>query len=333
MSEETNTAQIVLYQSEGMNVSVEVSYMQGTFWMPQKRIAELFGTSKQSISYHLGNIFKEGELEQSSVVKEILTTAADGKNYRVMFYSLDAILAVGYRVNSPRATRFRQWATTTLKEYVTKGFVLNDEMLKNGRPFGEDYFDELLGRIRDIRASERRVYQKITDIFQECSFDYDKDSEIAKRFYATVQNKLHYAVTGHTAAEIVQGRSDPSKPNMGLTSWKGSPEGRIHSTDVTVAKNYLTEEEIRELNRLVTMFLDTAEDRAERHVLTSMADCDELLNGFLTFNGREVLKGLGTRTKSTADKIARERFAEFQRIQDAEWQNDFEKMAKGLEGK
>lgn len=331
MSEETNTTQIVLYQSDGANVPVEVSYMQGTFWMPQRRIAELFGTTKQSISYHLGNIFKDGELEQNSVVKEILTTAADGKNYRVKFYSLDAILAVGYRVSSAKAVKFRQWATATLKEYVTKGFVLNDDMLKNGRPFGEDYFDELLGRIRDIRASERRVYQKITDIFQECSFDYDKDSDIAKRFYATVQNKLHYAVTGHTAAEIVQGRSDPSKPNMGLTSWKGGPEGRIHSTDVTIAKNYLTEEEIRELNRLVTMFLDTAEDRAERHVLTSMADCDELLNGFLTFNGREVLKGLGTRTKSTADKIARERFAEFQRIQDAEWQNDFEKMARGLE--
>ena len=333
MSEETNTAQIVLYQSEGTNVPVEVSYMQGTFWMPQKRIADLFGTSKQSISYHLGNIFNDGELEQNSVVKEILTTAADGKNYRVKFYSLDAILAVGYRVSSAKAVKFRQWATATLKEYVTKGFVLNDEMLKNGRPFGEDYFDELLGRIRDIRASERRVYQKITDIFQECSFDYDKDSDIAKRFYATVQNKLHYAVTGHTSAEIVQGRSDPSKPHMGLTSWKGGPEGRIHSTDVTVAKNYLTEKEIKDLNRLVTMFLDTAEDRAERHVLTSMADCDELLNGFLTFNGREVLKGLGTRTKSTADKIARERFAEFQRIQDAEWQNDFEKMAKGMEQK
>lgn len=333
MSEETNTAQIVLYQSEGVNVPVEVSYMQGTFWMPQKRIAELFGKDKSTISRHLKNIFGEGELDRDSVVANIATTAADGKTYRTDFYSLDAILAVGYRVNSPQATRFRQWATATLKEYVTKGFVLNDDMLKNGRPFGEDYFDELLGRIRDIRASERRVYQKITDIFQECSFDYDKDSDIAKRFYATVQNKLHYAVTGHTAAEIVQGRSDPSKPHMGLTSWKGGPEGRIHSTDVTVAKNYLTEKEIKELNRLVTMFLDTAEDRAERHVLTSMADCDELLNGFLTFNGREVLKGLGTRTKSTADKIARERFAEFQRIQDAEWQNDFEKMAKGLEGK
>lgn len=333
MSEETNTAQIVLYQSEGANVPVEVSYMQGTFWMPQKRIAELFGKDKSTISRHLKNIFGEGELDRASVVANIATTAADGKTYQTDFYSLDAILAVGYRVNSPQATRFRQWATATLKEYVTKGFVLNDDMLKNGRPFGEDYFDELLGRIRDIRASERRVYQKITDIFQECSFDYDKDSDIAKRFYATVQNKLHYAVTGHTAAEIVQGRSDPSKPHMGLTSWKGGPEGRIHSTDVTVAKNYLTEKEIKELNRLVTMFLDTAEDRAERHVLTRMADCDELLNGFLTFNGREVLKGLGTRTKSTADKIARERFAEFQRIQDAEWQNDFEKMAKGLEQK
>lgn len=331
MSEETNTAQIVLYQSEGANVPVEVSYMQGTFWMPQKRIAELFGKDKSTISRHLKNIFGEGELDRDSVVANIATTAADGKTYQTDFYSLDAILAVGYRVNSPQATRFRQWATATLKEYITKGFVLNDDMLKNGRPFGEDYFDELLGRIRDIRASERRVYQKITDIFQECSFDYDKDSDIAKRFYATVQNKLHYAVTGHTAAEIVQGRSDPSKPHMGLTSWKGGPEGPVHSTDVTVAKNYLTEEEIRELNRLVTMFLDTAEDRAERHVLTSMADCDELLNGFLTFNGREVLKGLGTRTKSTADKIARERFAEFQRIQDAEWQNDFEKMARGLE--
>ena len=331
MSEGTNTAQIVLYQSAGANVPVEVSYMQGTFWMPQRRIAELFGKDKSTISRHLKNIFGEGELDRDSVVANIATTATDGKTYQTDFYSLDAILAVGYRVNSPQATRFRQWATATLKEYVTKGFVLNDDMLKNGRPFGEDYFDELLGRIRDSRASERRVYQKITDIFQECSFDYDKDSDIAKRFYATVQNKLHYAVTGHTAAEIVQGRSDPSKPHMGLTSWKGGPEGRIHSTDVTVAKNYLTEKEIKELNRLVTMFLDTAEDRAERHVLTSMADCDELLNGFLTFNGREVLKGLGTRTKSTADKIARERFAEFQRIQDAEWQNDFEKMAKGLE--
>lgn len=331
MTENTAKAQIVLYQAEGANVPVEVYYMDEDLWASQKAIAELFDVTKQNISYHLKNIFDEGELERTSVVKESLTTAADGKTYSVTYYNLDAVIAVGYRVNSLKATRFRQWATATLKEYVTKGFVLNDDMLKNGRPFGEDYFDELLGRIRDIRASERRVYQKITDIFQECSFDYDKDSDVAQRFYATVQNKLHYAVTGHTAAEIVQGRSDPSKPHMGLTSWKGGPEGRIHSTDVTVAKNYLTEQEIKDLNRLVGMFLDTAEDRAERHVLTSMADCDELLNGFLAFNGREVLKGLGNRNKKTADKLAKERFAVFQRIQDETWENDFEKMAKKLE--
>ena len=333
MGTEPITAQIVLYQSEGTNVPIEVYYKDENLWASQGAIADLFGVSLSTISEHLRNIFSDGELEKPSVTSfsgfSEKTSPKGGRPKT--YYNLDAVIAVGYRVNSAKAVRFRQWATATLKEYVTKGFVLNDDMLKNGRPFGEDYFDELLGRIRDIRASERRVYQKITDIFQECSFDYDKDSEIAKRFYATVQNKLHYAVTGHTAAEIVQGRSDPSKPNMGLTSWKGGPEVRIHSTDVTIAKNYLTEEEIRELNRLVTMFLDTAEDRAERHVLTSMADCDELLNGFLTFNGREVLKGLGTRTKSTADKIARERFAEFQRVQDAEWRNDFERMARGLE--
>ena len=333
MGTEPITAQIVLYQSEGTNVPIEVYYKDENLWASQGAIADLFGVSLSTISEHLRNIFSDGELEKPSVTSfsgfSEKTSPKGGRPKT--YYNLDAVIAVGYRVNSAKAVRFRQWATATLKEYVTKGFVLNDDMLKNGRPFGEDYFDELLGRIRDIRASERRVYQKITDIFQECSFDYDNDSEIAKRFYATVQNKLHYAVTGHTAAEIVQGRSDPSKPNMGLTSWKGGPEGRIHSTDVTIAKNYLTEEEIRELNRLVTMFLDTAEDRAERHVLTSMADCDELLNGFLTFNGREVLKGLGTRTKSTADKIARERFAEFQRVQDAEWRNDFERMARGLE--
>ena len=288
-------AEIVLYQSEGTNVPVQVRYMNETLWMPQKEIAELFDKDKSTISRHMKNIFEEGELARDAVVAKIATTASDGKTYMVDFYALDAIIAVGYRVNSLRATRFRQWATATLKEYITKGFVLNDDMLKNGRPFGKDYFDELLARIRDIRASERRVWLKITDIFQECSFDYDKDSTMAKNFYAAVQNKMHYAVTGHTAAEIVQGRSDPSKPNMGLTSWKGGPEGRIHSSDVTVAKNYLSEDEIRQLNRLVTMLLDTLEDRAERHVLTSMEDCERLLDGFLTFSGREVLKGLGNR--------------------------------------
>lgn len=326
-------AEIVLYQSEGTNVPVQVRYMNETLWMPQKEIAELFDKDKSTISRHMKNIFEEGELARDAVVAKIATTASDGKTYMVDFYALDAIIAVGYRVNSLRATRFRQWATATLKEYITKGFVLNDDMLKNGRPFGKDYFDELLARIRDIRASERRVWLKITDIFQECSFDYDKDSTMAKNFYAAVQNKMHYAVTGHTAAEIVQGRSDPSKPNMGLTSWKGGPEGRIHSSDVTVAKNYLSEDEIRQLNRLVTMLLDTLEDRAERHVLTSMEDCERLLDGFLTFSGREVLKGLGNRNKKTADKIAKERFHEFQKFQDKAYENDFERMTKRLNGK
>lgn len=323
-------AEIILYQSDGANVPVQVRYMDETLWMPQKEIAELFDTTKQTISYHMGNIFKEGELAKEAVVKEILTTASDGKNYRVGFYNLDAIIAVGYRVSSKRATKFRQWATATLKEYITKGFVLNDDMLKNGAPFGKDYFDELLVRIRDIRASERRVYQKITDIFQECTFDYDRNSDIARRFYATVQNKLHYAVTGDTAAGIVQRRSDPALPHMGLTSWKGSPDGPIHSSDVTVAKNYLTEKEISDLNRLVTMFLDTAEMRAERQQLTSMEECVALLDGFLTFNGREVLKGLGDRNKKTADKIAHERFDEYRKLQDATYENDFEKAVKKL---
>lgn len=323
-------AEIILYQSDGANVPVQVRYMDETLWMPQKEIAELFGTTKQTISYHMANIFKEGELAKEAVVKEILTTASDGKNYRVGFYNLDAIIAVGYRVSSKRATKFRQWATATLKEYITKGFVLNDDMLKNGQPFGKDYFDELLVRIRDIRASERRVYQKITDIFQECTFDYDRNSDVARRFYATVQNKLHYAVTGDTAAGIVQRRSDPALPHMGLTSWKGSPDGPIHSSDVTVAKNYLTEKEISDLNRLVTMFLDTAEMRAERQQLTSMEECVALLDGFLTFNGREVLKGLGDRNKKTADKIAHERFDEYRKLQDATYENDFEKAVKKL---
>ena len=331
--EEPLENEIILYQSEGANVPVQVRYMDDTLWMSQREIADLFGKDKSTISRHMKNIFEEGELNIDSVVAEIATTAADGKKYKVAFYSLDAIIAVGYRVNSRQATRFRQWATATLKEYITKGFVLNDDMLKNGAPFGKDYFDELLVRIRDIRASERRVYQKITDIFQECTYDYDRTSQVARNFYATVQNKLHYAVTGDTAAGIIQRRSDPALPNMGLATWKGAPDGPIHSSDVTIAKNYLTEKELRELNRLVTMFLDAAEDRAERHQLTSMEDCVRLLDGFLTFNGRDVLKGLGDRNKKTADKVALERFEEYRKSQDMIYENDFEKIMKRLEGR
>lgn len=329
------SAEIILYQDGDANVPVQVQYMDESLWMPQKQIAELFDTSQQNVSLHLRNVYQTGELDEGSTHKKSLWVQTEGNrrvSREVNFYNLDAVIAVGYRVNSARATRFRQWATRTLKEYVTKGFVLNDDMLKNGQPFGKDYFDELLTRIRDIRASERRVYQKITDIFQECSFDYDPKSKVAREFYATIQNKLHYAVTGHTAAEIIQGRSDPSKDHMGLTTWKQAPDGPIHSSDVQVAKNYLNEREIRDLNRLVNMFLDTAEDRAERHVLTSMEDCRNLLDGFLTFNGREVLKGKGNRNMATAKKIARERFSEYQKTQDRVYENDFEKMAKRISG-
>lgn len=327
-------AEIILYQDDGANVPMQVFYLHDDLWVPQKAMAELFGVSVSTISEHLKNIFESGELQKSSVTSFSGFSEKTGKRggRPLTYYSLDVIIAVGYRVNSARATRFRQWATKTLKEYVTKGFVLNDDMLKNGQPFGKDYFDELLTRIRDIRASERRVYQKITDIFQECSFDYDPKSQVARDFYVTVQNKLHYAVTGHTAAEIIQGRSDPSKDHMGLTTWKGAPDGPIHSCDVQVAKNYLTEVEIRDLNRLVNMFLDTAEDRAERHVLTSMEDCRDLLDGFLTFNGRDVLKGKGSRSMATAKRIARERFSEYQKVQDRTYENDFEKMVRRIAG-
>ena len=328
MADEPMKAEIILYQSEGANVPVPVRFQADTFWLTQQQIADLFSKDKSTISRHLKNIFDEGELQEESVVAVFATTASDGKVYQVSYYNLDAVISVGYRVNSVQATRFRQWATTTLREYITKGFVLNDDMLKNGEPFGRDYFDELLARIRDIRASERRVYQKITDIFQECSFDYDPNSDTARNFYATVQNKLHYAVTGHTAAEIVMERADASKPNMGLTSWKGGPEGRIHSSDVSIAKNYLSEDEIRDLNRLVNMFLDVAEDRAERHVLLSMEDCKKLLDDFLQFNGRGILPDKGSRNRRQAEAKAKAEFAEFQKIQDRTYENDFERMAK-----
>lgn len=323
-------AEVILYQSEGSKVVVSVRYMNETMWLTQKEMAELFDTTPSNISMHLKNIFADGELDEGSSLIKFRISEFNKKPTNL--YNLDAIIAVGYRVNSLKATRFRQWATTTLKEYIVKGFVLNDDMLKNGAPFGEDYFDELLTRIRDIRASERRVYQKITDIFQECSFDYDKSSEIARRFFATVQNKLHYAVTGHTAAELIEERSDASAPYMGLTSWKGSPDGPIHSSDVTVAKNYLTNDEIETLNRLVTMFLDDAELRARDHVLTSMKDCEEALEMFLRYNRRDVLPDKGHRSKAQADKKALEEFSQYQKVQDRIYENDFEKEMKRIQG-
>lgn len=331
--EEPIKAEIILYQDENSNVPVEVRYLNDTFWLTQEEIASLFTVDRSVISKHLKNIYESEELAEESTCAFFAHVGSNGQTYRTKIYDLDAIIAVGYRVNSKQATRFRQWATATLKEYIIKGFVLNDDMLKNGAPFGKDYFDELLVRIRDIRASERRVYQKITDIFQECSFDYDKNSDTAKEFYATVQNKLHYAVTGKTAPEIIFERADASLPHMGLTTWKGAPDGRIHSSDSIVAKNYLYESEIEILNRLVTMFLDHVELLARDQVLMSMQDCQDALVEFLEFNRRSVLKHKGTRSIKQADAKAKEEFKKFQAIQDQTYENDFEKEIKRIQGK
>lgn len=331
--EEPIRAEIILYQDENSNVPVEVRYLNDTFWLTQEEIASLFTVDRSVISKHLKNIYESEELAEESTCAFFAHVGSNGQTYRTKIYDLDAIIAVGYRVNSKQATRFRQWATATLKEYIIKGFVLNDDMLKNGAPFGKDYFDELLVRIRDIRASERRVYQKITDIFQECSFDYDKNSDTAKEFYATVQNKLHYAVTGKTAPEIIFERADASLPHMGLTTWKGAPDGRIHSSDSIVAKNYLYESEIEILNRLVTMFLDHVELLARDQVLMSMQDCQDALVEFLEFNRRSVLKHKGTRSRKQADAKAKEEFKKFQAIQDQTYENDFEKEIKRIQGK
>lgn len=322
-------AEIVLYQNAGHDVPLEVRYLDETFWLTQKEMADLFDTTPSNISMHLKNIFEEGELSEADALIKFRISEFNKKPTN--FYNLDAIIAVGYRVNSMKATQFRQWATKTLREYITKGFVLNDEMLKNGAPFGKDYFDELLARIRDIRASERRMWLKVTDIFQECSFDYDKNSPVARNFFASVQNKMHYAALGHTAAEIVDSRADASKPHMGLTSWKDSPDGRIHSSDVSIAKNYLDEDEITRLNRLVNRFLDDLESRAEDGILTSMQDCSEALDDFLRYSRRDVLKTKGQISHGRAEKKALEEFSRYQEIQDESYENDFQEFAKAID--
>ena len=331
-NDEPAKAEIVLYQQDGRNVPVEVSFWDETFWMGQKAIADMFQTTQQNISLHLKNIYETGELVQEATHKDFLSVRQEGNRKvqrSVVFYNLDAIIAVGYRVNSMQATKFRQWATTTLKEYVVKGFVLNDDMLKNGRGFGQDYFDELLSRIRDIRASERRAYLKITDLFQDISQDYDPNSPVAREFYSDVQNRFHYAASGHTAAEIVSMRADASKPNMGLTSWKGSPQGRIHSSDVVVAKNYLNEDEIEHLNQLVSGFLDAAELRVRSHQVTTMAQCVELCNQYIGFTGGKLLHNRGSVSQKQAQAKARAEYKKFEVSQIT----DFDRFVENVEGK
>ena len=302
--------EVVLYQIEGTNICVNVMFKEETFWMTQKAMANLFDCTTDNISLHLKNIYKEEELEEEATTELFSIVQNEGQRNvtrKVKCYNLDAIIAVGYRVNSKKATRFRQWATITLKEYITKGFVLNDDMLKNGKPFGKDYFEELLERIREIRASERRAYQKITDVFEQCSYDYDKNSEITKNFYAFVQNKLHFAITGKTAAELIYERADSEKPAMGLTTWKEAPNGKVLKRDIGIAKNYLNEKELSRLNRLVTMFIDYAELMAEDEILMSMQDWVEQTNQFLMNNRRKVLDGKGKISHDIAmEKVEKE---------------------------
>ena len=294
-------------------------------------MAELFDVNVPAVSKHLQNIYEENELTRDATISKMETVQQEGERQvkrMVDFYNLDAIIAVGYRVNSKKATRFRQWATKTLKEYIQKGFVLNDEMMKNGRPFGKDYFDELLERIREIRASERRAYQKIADVFEQCSYDYDKNSETTKAFYAFVQNKLHYAVTGKTAAELLSQRATLDSPTMGLTTWKGAPDGKILKSDTLVAKNYLNQKELSRLNRLVTMFIDYAELMAEDEQLMSMQDWLKETDRFLTNNRRQVLDGKGRTSREAAVKQVSSIYEEFRKRQDADYISEFDRQTE-----
>ena len=325
--------EILLYENGEEKTYVSVMFKDETFWLTQKSMAELFDCSTDNISLHLKNIFNDEELDKDSVTEKFSVTAADGKNYNTQCYNLDAIIAVGYRVNSKKATKFRQWATKTLQEYIIKGFVLNDDMLKNGKPFGKDYFDELLERIREIRASERRAYQKIADVFEQCSYDYDKKSETTKAFYSFVQNKLHYAVTGKTAAEILSERATLESPTMGLTTWKGAPNKKILKSDALVAKNYLNEKEISRLNRLVTMFIDHAELMAEDGILMSMKDWLDETDKFLQNARRNVLDHKGYISHNDAVKKVSGIYEEFRKKQDHEYVSEFDKeTAKYLKG-
>ena len=334
MSEQQQpSGDIIFYATPDGSVRVDVLYEDETFWLSQKRMADLFGVEVNTINYHLKEVFSSGELAEDSVIRKIRITATDGKSYLTNSYNLDAIISVGYRVNSRQATQFRIWATQTLKEFIVKGFVLDDERLKLNRRFGKDYFDELIQRIREIRASERRFHQKITDIYEQCSIDYDRNSEITRTFFATVQNKLHFAVTGQTAAEIIASRADPNKPSMGLTSWKNSPAGKILKTDVATAKNYLIEHEIKELDRIVEQYLLYAESQATRKIAMHMADWVSRLDAFLKFNEYEILTNAGSVSHEIARELAEKHYETFRVNQDRSFESDFDKEVARITGR
>ena len=284
---------ILFYTTPDRAVHIEVSFQDETFWLSQKKMADLFGVEIPTINYHLKEIFKSAELQEDSVIRKIRITADDGKNYLTNFYNLDVIISVGYRVNSFQATQFRVWATKTLREFIIKGFVMDDERLKQGKRFGKDYFDELLERVREIRASERRFYLKITDIYEQCSIDYSKDAEITQTFFKTVQNKLHFAISGKTAAQLITERASADKPHMGLQTFKNAPDGKVLKGDIAIAKNYLEEKETKNLERIVSMYLDYAENQAARQIPMKMTDWIQKLDAFLQFNEYQVLKDAG----------------------------------------
>lgn len=325
-------ATILMYKGGRGNVQVQVVFDTNTFWLSQQRMAELFGVTVPTINYHLDQINQSGEIHLSDAIRKIQIPSEKWSG-KVMMYNLDVVIAVGYRVNSYEATQFRIWATQILKEYLTKGFVLDDERLKGKNVFGADYFDDLLDRIREIRISERRYYQKITDIYSECSSDYNKDSEETRQFFKTVQNMMHYAVSLQTAAEIIYDRADAERPHMGLTTWKNAPDGRVIKSDVTVAKNYLSEKEVDSLNRLSNAFIDIAEQRAEDHILMTMADWSNLLQRYMDLNNRPVLPNSGRITHEEAVEKALTEYDKFRIIQDREIMSDFDQQLKLLFGK
>jgi len=332
MKEEITTkdecTEFLLYSTPNGDAKVEVFLHNETIWLPQKRIAELFGKGRSTITEHLQNIFEEGELDENSVRRDFRHTGSDGKKYQTKFYNLDAILSVGYRVNSSQATQFRIWASKILKEYIIKGFAMDDERLKNGQYFGKDYFKELLERVRSIRTSERRIYLQITDIFAECAIDYDKNSQTAKDFFASVQNKFHYAITGKTSAEIINSSVDHKKEKMGLTSYKNSPKGRVIKSDVIIAKNYLKEKEIKRLERTVSSYFDYIENQIEMRTEFSMESLALSVNKFLEFNDFKVLEGKGKLSKKQADAKAIAEYNIFNKTQKID--SDFEKHIKNI---
>ena len=328
----SNELQFILYSIDQEDIKVKVAVKNETIWVTQRGMAELFGCTSDNISLHLKNIYADGELSENSTTENFSVVQSEGSRQvtrSVRFYNLDAIISVGYRVNSHRATQFRIWATSVLKEFIKKGFVLDDERLKQGETvFGKDYFRELLERVRSIRASERRIWQQITDIFAECSIDYDKNSPVTQEFYATVQNKFHYAITGQTAAEIVYSKADSTKEHMGLTTWKNSPDGRILKSDVTIAKNYLDEKQIRRLERTVSGFFDYVEDLIENERAFTMQQFSEAINAFLEFRQYKILQGKGSVSKADAERKASEEYDVYNKTQRIT--SDFDKEVKKL---